>query len=110
MDLVPLLENNIRVLVYAGDADYICNWYGNKAWTMILPWSGLTSFASASDKTWTYSSTNSEVDGGEIRSAIAASGTGSLTFLRVFDAGHMVPRDQPQASLHMLNAFTSNQL
>ena len=25
-DLVPLLENGVRVLAYSGDADYICNW------------------------------------------------------------------------------------
>ena len=33
-----------------------------------------------------------------------------FTFLRVFDAGHMVPRDQPEAALTMLNQFISNKL
>lgn len=86
--------------------------YGNKAWTLLLPWSGSTSFNTASDEAWSYASTTSEdeVVGGEIRQASAAAGSGSLTFLRVYDAGHMVPRDQPEASLRMLNAFTANQL
>ena len=26
----PLLAAGIRVLIYAGDADFICNWMGNK--------------------------------------------------------------------------------
>jgi len=29
-------------------------------------------------------------------------------FLRVFDAGHMVPMDQPAAALYMLQRFFEN--
>jgi len=43
-----------------------------------------------------------------VRTASARSGGGSLTFLQVFEAGHMVPMDQPAAALAMLNTFTSN--
>ena len=32
--------DQIPVLIYAGDADYICNWLGNKAWTDALEWHG----------------------------------------------------------------------
>ena len=32
------------------DQDYICNWIGNKAWTMALPWSGQADFKAAEDK------------------------------------------------------------
>merc|ERR1719145_474163 len=28
-----MLKSGIRVMVYAGDVDYICNWLGNKHWT-----------------------------------------------------------------------------
>ena len=34
----------------------------------------------------------------------------NLTFLRVYRAGHMVPRDQPAHALAMLNAFLDNSL
>ena len=36
--------------------------------------------------------------------------TDMFSFLRVIDAGHMVPMDQPEAALAMINAFTSNTL
>ena len=36
-DLAPkvayLLENAVRVLVYSGDKDFICNWRGGESWT-----------------------------------------------------------------------------
>lgn len=41
---------------------------------------------------------------GELRTS------GPLSFLRVLDAGHMVPMDQPAAALAMVNAFTANKL
>jgi carboxypeptidase C (cathepsin A) len=31
-----------------------------------------------------------------------------LTFLRVYNAGHMVPMDQPEAALDMLDRFFGN--
>jgi cathepsin A (carboxypeptidase C) len=79
----------------AGDADFICNWLGNRAWVHALPWPGKAAFTAAPVLDWT-------VDGakaGEVRSAKG------LTFLRVFGAGHMVPMDQPANALAMVNAF-----
>lgn len=87
--LVVDLMKDIKVLVYAGDQDYICNWLGNQAWVndidselaqqKLLPWkvNGKTS--------------------GEIKTHE------NLTFLRVYEAGHMVPQDQPEAGLSLLN-------
>eukprot|EP00501_MAST-03F_sp_TOSAG23-6_P000462 GSMAST32.ASY1.ANO1.475.1 assembled CDS len=34
--LPDMLQAGIKVLIYAGDQDYICNWLGNKAWTMYV--------------------------------------------------------------------------
>ena len=31
-----LLDGDVAVLIYAGDMDWICNWIGNKAWTLEL--------------------------------------------------------------------------
>ena len=33
-----LLENNVNVLVYSGDKDYVCNWRGGEKWTNNLKW------------------------------------------------------------------------
>jgi cathepsin A (carboxypeptidase C) len=42
------------------------------------------------------------------RTAPAKEGAGSLTFLQVYEAGHMVPMDQPAAALALLNGFLNN--
>lgn len=77
-----------------------------------LPWTGKTSMNSESDHTWFYQdpiAKNPEtVEGGRARTAHANSGEGSLTFLQVYEAGHMVPMDQPPAALALLNTFLTN--
>merc|ERR1712166_585783 len=96
------LESGTRVLIYAGDQDYICNWLGNQAWVQALPWSHQGQFNTTSATNWTGTSGTAPM--GTIQQS------NGFTFLRVFDAGHMVPRDQPEAALAMLNAWTSNKL
>lgn len=97
--VAELLELNLPVLIYAGDKDYICNWLGNRGWSNELEWSGKDSFSSANTTDW-YSS----IDGAH---AGTAKSNGLFTFLRVFDAGHMVPYDQPSNSLDMVNRWIS---
>merc|ERR1711972_362578 len=92
-----MLADDIRVLIYAGDVDYICNWLGNKKWALALDWPHKGEFNSEADKPFM-------VDGqqaGRIRSS------NGLSFVQVYQAGHMVPMDQPAAALVMLNAFIS---
>lgn len=94
--VAPMLEAGIKGLVYAGDADFIVNWMGCKAWTLQLPWSQHDDFLAAEDKAWV-------VDGqkvGRIRQV------GPFAFQQVYEAGHMVPLDQPKIALAMLKAFT----
>ena len=93
------------MLIYAGDVDFICNWMGNKAWTQELPWSGKTAFEAEPDTTWSYDN----IAGGMARTAAAAKGEGSLTFLQVYEAGHMVPLDQPEASLEFFNRWLAKE-
>lgn len=85
---VPSLLEKLPILIYAGDADFICNWLGNRAWVEQLDWKGHDAYAEAKTKKLT-------LDGkeyGNVRSAH------NLTFMQIYKAGHMVPYDQPAAS------------
>ncbi|KAJ2998268.1 hypothetical protein HDV02_004688 [Globomyces sp. JEL0801] len=98
VEYIPaLLNSNVKVLIYAGDADYVCNFMGNKAWTMALDWTGGEEFRKVDDLLW-----RSVITGrlaGEYRA------TSKLAFLRVYGAGHMVPADQPEHSLEFFNSW-----
>jgi len=100
--LVPGLLKEIPVLIYAGDADYICNWLGNRAWTEALEWPGQKAYVKASYDDLTLSS-DSEKTIGSVKSA------GNFTFIRIAGAGHMVPYDQPVASLDFVNRWVSGE-
>lgn len=99
----PMLAAGLDVLIYAGDQDFICNWLGNEKWTLALDWAHKADFNSATLKPFVV--TGKEVGAksgkevGELRSAE------NFHFLRVYQAGHMVPMDQPEAALGMLNAL-----
>jgi len=101
-DLEPviptLLEANIRVLIYAGEDDFICNYLGNQRWVEQMKWSGQDAFNKQPVSTFS-------VDG----DAGQGKEYGGLSFLRVHSAGHMVPMDQPKASLEMLRRFVTGE-
>lgn len=101
----PLLANGIRTIIYAGDADFVCNWMGNKAWTLRLDWPGMKAFNAAPDKPWKMAKTK----GGKAEVVGRERTFGGFTFLQIHKAGHMVPMDQPQVALHMLNSFVQGQ-
>lgn len=91
------LAAGIEVLVYAGDQDFICNVEGNRRWVESMVWDGQLEFAQAPLTDWVL---DSDAVAGQFRSAKG------LTFLNVHGAGHMVPMDQPEAALDMLEMFT----
>ncbi|KAL2328549.1 hypothetical protein Fmac_021976 [Flemingia macrophylla] len=95
-----LLENGIKMLVYAGDKDLICNWLGNSRWVHAMEWSGQKAFAASPTVKFV-------VDGVE---AGSLNSYGPLSFLKVHDAGHMVPMDQPKAALKMLKSWMGGKL
>ena len=99
-DVRVLLEAGVRVLVYAGDADLMCNWIGNDAWTKQLEWSGHDGFNAAPNRVFVTAAT---VDAGRVRSFE------NFACVRVFNSGHMVPMDQPAVSLELIDKFFKNE-
>ena len=75
-----LLERGVRVLVYAGTYDWICNWISNDVWTRKMPWSGQAAFVAQPLTNWL-------IGGQIIGKTRSANG---LTFVTVDGAGHMV--------------------
>jgi cathepsin A (carboxypeptidase C) len=94
----PMLHDGVRVLIYAGDVDFICNYLGNQAWTKELEWDGHDEFNKVQVANW-------NVNG---KAAGLARSAQDFTFLQVFDAGHMVPLDQPENALDMIDRFVNN--
>ena len=41
----PLLESGIRVMIYIGEEDFICNYVGNKRWLDEMDWAEKEDFA-----------------------------------------------------------------
>eukprot|EP00756_Hemistasia_phaeocysticola_P042012 Hpha_TRINITY_DN16946_c2_g1::TRINITY_DN16946_c2_g1_i6::g.54505::m.54505 len=98
-DVAQLLAANIPVLIYHGDQDFIVNWMGGQRWTKALKWDGQAGFNSAKNTTFT-------VAGKDVGSYVSYQG---FTFMKIAQAGHMVPMDQPEAALTMLNNFLAGQ-
>lgn len=67
-------------------------------WTNQLEWSGQSQFQQAN---YTQFESNGESNG-EYKNFE------NFTFLRVYNAGHMVPMDQPAVALDMINTFINN--
>jgi cathepsin A (carboxypeptidase C) len=97
--LVPGLIEQMPVLIYAGDADFICNWLGNKAWAEALEYPEHKKFAKAEMKDLRIDGTKDGRKIGEVKSH------GNFTFMRIHAGGHMVPLDQPEASLEFFNRW-----
>ncbi|KAI5059310.1 hypothetical protein GOP47_0025629 [Adiantum capillus-veneris] len=91
-----LLENNIQVLVYAGEYDLVCNWLGNFRWVSAMNWSDQQGFV---EKNFTSFMVNGE-------EFAAVKSYGALSFMKMYNAGHMVPMDQPKAALEMMRRWT----
>ncbi|KAE9394304.1 alpha/beta-hydrolase [Gymnopus androsaceus JB14] len=94
-----LLDRGVRVLIYVGSYDWICNWVGNERWSKALEWSGHEAFASQELREWT-------VNGKKAGITRSAKG---FTFATVEGAGHMVPYDKPKESLMLVQRWMAGE-
>jgi len=77
---------------------------GNEAWMEALGSPYQLEFLNTTSVTWEISSTGKKA--GNVRSAGGGkSAAGNYTFIEVLEAGHMVPYDQPEAALDMINRW-----
>ena len=89
-DVAAILNKDLDVLVYNGDKDYICNWVGGAMWTDAVQWKYGEQFKNAPTK---------EIPSGTYKYFE------NFFFYRVYEAGHMVPMDQPKVGLEMIEHF-----
>jgi carboxypeptidase D len=89
----------VRLLFFNGVNDLICNHAGNEDFLMNLPWEGTQDWTLAPRHVWTSNNFNDGTPVGYMKEH------NNLMFLKVLNAGHMVPMDQPSVSLNMMNTF-----
>ncbi len=95
--IADLVNAGIPALIYAGDVDFICNYLGNQAWTLAMDWKHKNEFNNAEVKEW-----GNREDGSAAGKVRTSNG---FTFMQIYDAGHMVPSDQPEVALNMIKNF-----
>ncbi|KAF9009563.1 carboxypeptidase C [Cyathus striatus] len=102
--LPELINEGVRLLVYAGNADMMCNYMGNERWVNALDTKFTSEFQAAPPLPWVDSYTGRTA--GEVRSAGGGGfGAGNVSFVNVYEAGHMVPYNQPEAALDMFTRW-----
>lgn len=86
-DMLKLIEANVTVIMYTGDADYNCNWLGGQVVSNEI---GAPGFKNAG---YTNISTSDGIVHGQVKQA------GKFAFLRIYESGHEVPFYQPVVAL-----------
>ncbi|RDW81858.1 carboxypeptidase-4 [Coleophoma cylindrospora] len=109
-----LLASQIDILIYQGNLDLACNTAGAKRWTNAMPWKGQPAFAAKNLVPWT-----SVVDGKEMEVGMwkevniqMIDGDEKMTrfaLVTIDGSGHMVPQDQPEVALDMLNRWLAGE-
>lgn len=88
-DMKKLIDANLTVIMYTGDADYNCNWLGGEVVSHEI---GAPGYESAG---YTDIISSDGIVHGQVKQA------GKFSFLRIFESGHEVPFYQPVVALEM---------
>jgi carboxypeptidase C (cathepsin A) len=89
---VELLLTRLRVFIYVGQYDLIVNPAATYNFVNKLQWEGLTDWQRTSKQLWRRGNKTA----GTVKDA------GNLTLAVVYEAGHMVPTDQPESSMQLV--------
>ena len=90
-ELSSVIKSGVQTVVWAGDVDFICNWFGGQAVANAVDFSGASAFQAKSLAPYNVNGKQ----GGTFKSQ------DNFSFLRVFAAGHEVPYYQPQVALQV---------
>lgn len=88
-DMLKLIQANLTVIMYTGDADYNCNWLGGEVVSNEI---GAPGFKKAG---YTNITTSDGIVHGQVKQS------GKFAFLRIYESGHEVPFYQPVVALEM---------
>lgn len=100
IDLLPGLLQEMKVMLFSGEKDLICNHIGTENLIKNMTWNGATGFETspgvwAPRSEWVYEGTPA----GYYQTAR------NLTYVLVYNSSHMVPFDVPMQALDMLDRF-----
>ncbi|CCO37649.1 carboxypeptidase C [Rhizoctonia solani AG-1 IB] len=102
--LPELINDGVRMLIYAGDADLLCPGTGQIPWMEHLDTRFQQKFLDSPAKDFrTHNRT-----AGFVRSTGGNKEAGHVAYVEIFEAGHMAPYDQPDAALDMFNRWIWN--
>ncbi|KAG9019709.1 hypothetical protein FRB90_010979 [Tulasnella sp. 427] len=105
--LPELLADGIRVLAYGGNADFLVPPVGYLEWMSKLDSVFQDEFVFAPILPWSVEKNGTTV--GVVKAAGGkTSSAGNFTFVSVYEAGHMMPYNQPAAALRMFKRWLEN--
>ncbi|EFA81762.1 peptidase S10 family protein [Heterostelium album PN500] len=99
--LIPTIIENVKVLFYNGQFDFIVGASLTETFMRTIPWEGIPPFVGAERTIWKIPSDQVNV-AGYVRQYL------SLTQVVVRGAGHILPYDQPERAYDMITRFVNN--
>lgn len=96
-DVSMLLQYGVKVVIYQGQLDVICNTIGAEAWIANLQWDGLASFQKTDRVPLYPPSGMKDKETGAFYKAYK-----NLELYYIMKAGHMVPSDNGEMALEMV--------
>jgi hypothetical protein len=97
------------MLFFNGINDLICNHVGNEHFLDALPWSKASEYMQQPRHVWD-APVNPALKNNGGRPDGFVKTFENLTYLKILEAGHMVPMDQPSVSLAMMKILASGQV